>query len=165
MLSWPGHQVMAAVGRLVQPELPGWNRRWIFAPYRRSCKGREPRFSLGGVLAITEARFQPPYSVWALFGMLEVHTVLLQCMSLEVARTAVGPGLHSEEGLEADQAFQGLTELSADPTRHSQVRGRGVYSYMAGAAAANITKRLWEIGDIIDVLEAWEANNAKKIVS
>jgi hypothetical protein len=46
--------------------------------------------------------------------------------------TAVGPGLHSEEGLEADQAFQGLTELSADPTRHSQVRGRGVYSYMAG---------------------------------
>jgi hypothetical protein len=46
--------------------------------------------------------------------------------------TAVGPGLHSEEGLEADQAFQGLTELSADPTRHTQVRGRGVYSYMAG---------------------------------
>ena len=80
MLSWPGHQVMA-VGRLVQPELPGWNRRWIFAPYRRSCKGREPRFSLGGVLAITEARFQPPYSVWALIGMLEVLTVLLQCMS------------------------------------------------------------------------------------
>jgi hypothetical protein len=31
--------------------------------------------------------------------------------------------------------------------------------------AANITKRLWEIGDIIDVLEAREANNAKKIVS
>jgi hypothetical protein len=46
--------------------------------------------------------------------------------------TAVGPGLHSEEGLEADQAFQGLTELSTDPTRHTQVRGRGVYSYKAG---------------------------------
>ena len=46
--------------------------------------------------------------------------------------TAVGPGLNSEEGLEADQAFQGLTELSADPTRHTQVRGRGVYSYKAG---------------------------------
>ena len=26
-------------------------------------------------------------------------------------------------------------------------------------------QRLWEIGDIVDVLEAWEANNAKKIVS
>jgi hypothetical protein len=25
------------------------------------------------------------------------------------------------------------------------------------AMAANITKRLWEIGDIVDVLEAWEA--------
>jgi hypothetical protein len=25
------------------------------------------------------------------------------------------------------------------------------------AMAASITKRLWEIGDIIDVLEAWEA--------
>jgi hypothetical protein len=33
------------------------------------------------------------------------------------------------------------------------------------AMAANVTKRLWEIGDIVDVLEAWEANNAKKIVS
>ncbi len=33
------------------------------------------------------------------------------------------------------------------------------------ALAANVTKRLWEIGDIVDVLEAWEANNAKKIVS
>jgi hypothetical protein len=31
--------------------------------------------------------------------------------------------------------------------------------------AANVTQRLWEIGDIVDVLEAWEANNAKKIVS
>ena len=35
----------------------------------------------------------------------------------------------------------------------------------APAMAANITKRLWEIGDIIDVLETWEANIAKKIVS
>jgi hypothetical protein len=25
------------------------------------------------------------------------------------------------------------------------------------AMAANITKRLWEIGDIVDVLEAWES--------
>jgi hypothetical protein len=25
------------------------------------------------------------------------------------------------------------------------------------AMAANVTKRLWEIGDIVDVLEAWEA--------
>jgi hypothetical protein len=33
------------------------------------------------------------------------------------------------------------------------------------AMAANVTKRLWEIGDIVDVLEAWEANNAKRIVS
>jgi hypothetical protein len=29
------------------------------------------------------------------------------------------------------------------------------------AMAAGVTKRLWEIGDIIDVLEAWEASNAK----
>ena len=27
------------------------------------------------------------------------------------------------------------------------------------AMAANVTKRLWEIGDIVDVLEAWEAAN------
>ena len=27
------------------------------------------------------------------------------------------------------------------------------------AMAANITKRLWEIGDIVDVLEAWETAN------
>ena len=26
------------------------------------------------------------------------------------------------------------------------------------AMAANVTKRLWEIGDIVDVLEAWESN-------
>lgn len=25
------------------------------------------------------------------------------------------------------------------------------------AMATNVTKRLWEIGDIVDVLEAWEA--------
>jgi hypothetical protein len=25
------------------------------------------------------------------------------------------------------------------------------------AMAANVTKRLWEMGDIVDVLEAWEA--------
>ena len=25
------------------------------------------------------------------------------------------------------------------------------------AMAANVTKRIWEIGDIVDVLEAWEA--------
>jgi hypothetical protein len=27
------------------------------------------------------------------------------------------------------------------------------------AMAANITKRFWEIGDIVDVLEAWETAN------
>ena len=26
------------------------------------------------------------------------------------------------------------------------------------AMAAGVTKRLWEIGDIVDVLEAWEAS-------
>jgi hypothetical protein len=26
------------------------------------------------------------------------------------------------------------------------------------AMAANVTKRLWEIGDIVDVLEGWEAS-------
>jgi hypothetical protein len=31
--------------------------------------------------------------------------------------------------------------------------------------AANVTKRLWKIGDIVDVLEAWEASNTKNIVS
>jgi hypothetical protein len=25
--------------------------------------------------------------------------------------------------------------------------------------AANVTDRLWEMGDIVDVLEAWEATN------
>ena len=30
---------------------------------------------------------------------------------------------------------------------------------MTPAMAANVTKRLWEIGDIVDVLEAWEASN------
>jgi hypothetical protein len=29
------------------------------------------------------------------------------------------------------------------------------------AMAANVTKRLWEIGDIVDVLETWEASNAR----
>jgi len=28
------------------------------------------------------------------------------------------------------------------------------------AMAANITKRLWEIGDIVDVLEAWEQSGS-----
>jgi hypothetical protein len=28
------------------------------------------------------------------------------------------------------------------------------------AMAAGVTKRLWEIGDIVDVLEAWEASRA-----
>ncbi|HLX16131.1 MAG TPA: hypothetical protein VKS24_13110 [Bradyrhizobium sp.] len=27
------------------------------------------------------------------------------------------------------------------------------------AMAANVAKRLWEVGDIVDVLEAWEAHN------
>jgi hypothetical protein len=27
------------------------------------------------------------------------------------------------------------------------------------AMAANVTKRLWEMSDIVDVLEAWEAAN------
>ncbi|PNE10508.1 MAG: hypothetical protein CR217_13930 [Beijerinckiaceae bacterium] len=27
------------------------------------------------------------------------------------------------------------------------------------AMAADVTKRLWEIGDIVDVLEAWEKSN------
>ncbi len=27
--------------------------------------------------------------------------------------------------------------------------------------AAKVTDRLWEIGDIVDVLEAWEAANEK----
>ena len=33
------------------------------------------------------------------------------------------------------------------------------------AMAANVTKRLWEIGDIVDLLEASEPSNAKQIVS
>jgi len=33
------------------------------------------------------------------------------------------------------------------------------------AMAANVTKRLWKIGDIVDVLEASEPSNAKQIVS
>jgi hypothetical protein len=28
---------------------------------------------------------------------------------------------------------------------------------MTPAMAANVTKRLWEMSDIVDVLEAWEA--------
>jgi hypothetical protein len=28
--------------------------------------------------------------------------------------------------------------------------------------AAGVTKRLWEIGDVVDVLESWEARTAKK---
>ena len=28
------------------------------------------------------------------------------------------------------------------------------------AIAAKVTERLWEMGDIMDVLEAWEASNA-----
>jgi hypothetical protein len=31
--------------------------------------------------------------------------------------------------------------------------------------AAGVTKRLWEIGNIVDVLKAWEASDAKEIVS
>ena len=30
------------------------------------------------------------------------------------------------------------------------------------AMAANVTKRLWEIGDIVDVLEAWEGENGRQ---
>ena len=30
----------------------------------------------------------------------------------------------------------------------------------APAMAAGVSKRLWEIGDIVDVLEAWEASQA-----
>jgi hypothetical protein len=30
------------------------------------------------------------------------------------------------------------------------------------AMAANITRRLWEIGDIVDVLESWEASAAQE---
>lgn len=30
------------------------------------------------------------------------------------------------------------------------------------AMAAGVTSRLWEIGDIVDVLEAWEANEQRK---
>jgi hypothetical protein len=30
---------------------------------------------------------------------------------------------------------------------------------MTPAMAANVTKRLWEMSDIVDVLEAWEAAN------
>jgi hypothetical protein len=31
---------------------------------------------------------------------------------------------------------------------------------MTPAMAANVTKRLWEMSDILDVLEAWEAKTA-----
>jgi hypothetical protein len=31
---------------------------------------------------------------------------------------------------------------------------------MTPAMAAGVTKRLWEIGDMVEVLEAWEAANA-----
>ena len=30
---------------------------------------------------------------------------------------------------------------------------------MTPAMAAGVTKRLWEMGDIVDVLEVWETNN------
>jgi hypothetical protein len=33
------------------------------------------------------------------------------------------------------------------------------------AMAAGVTDRLWEIGGIVDVLEAWEESNARNIVS
>jgi len=36
---------------------------------------------------------------------------------------------------------------------------------LSPAMAANVTKRLWEIGDIVDLLEASEPSNAKQIVS
>jgi hypothetical protein len=29
------------------------------------------------------------------------------------------------------------------------------------AMAAGVTQRLWEIGDIVDILEAWEASDAR----
>ena len=33
---------------------------------------------------------------------------------------------------------------------------------MRAAMAANITKRLWEISDILDVFDAWEASNDRQ---
>jgi hypothetical protein len=33
---------------------------------------------------------------------------------------------------------------------------------MSPAMAAGVTKRLWEMGDIVDVLEAWEATQARQ---
>jgi len=31
--------------------------------------------------------------------------------------------------------------------------------------AAKVTDRLWEIGDIVKVIEAWEANSAQKMAT
>jgi hypothetical protein len=36
------------------------------------------------------------------------------------------------------------------------MRSRSWASTISPTMAANVTKRLWEIGDIVDVLEAWE---------
>jgi len=33
---------------------------------------------------------------------------------------------------------------------------------MTPAMAAKVTDRLWEIGDVVDVLKAWEATNDRK---
>jgi hypothetical protein len=49
----------------------------------------------------------------------------------------------------------------------SAIGGRADIGRAAGfigvsqAMATNVTKRLWEIGDIVDVLEAWEQSQTK----
>jgi hypothetical protein len=49
----------------------------------------------------------------------------------------------------------GFAKCSTHPTSYNFVRIHKTLR-TTPAMAANVTKRLWEIGDIVDVLEAWE---------
>jgi len=38
---------------------------------------------------------------------------------------------------------------------------KGLHSRLSPAMAAGVTKRLWEMSDVVDVLESWEAVQAR----
>jgi hypothetical protein len=64
--------------------------------------------------------------------------------------------------LSYDLAMEGtFDELAKRLKAAYDLRSRLVHGSLTPAMAAKVTDRLWDIGDIVDVLQAWEASVTK----
>ena len=80
---------------------------------------------------------------------------------LRTAKTPPPSALGREGGLKGGKAR--AAKMSAEQRAEIARNAAKLRLRTTPAMAAKVTERLWEMSDVVDVLEAWETSNGKEL--